>query len=96
MWASFLPRTGHFLCRTVWYDAPKIKVLEVAIEKVKTLFLERHRYAAQVLEQISSTNEVYRLTDEERQIVREGPADLDAGRIVSDADMEAFWQGHRA
>ena len=73
-----------------------IKVLEDAIEKVKTLSEERQRYAAHVLEQIASTDEVYRLTDEERRLVREGLADLDAGRIVSDADMETFWQRHRA
>lgn len=73
-----------------------IKVLEQAIEKVKTLSEERQRYAAHVLEQIASTDDVYRLTDEERRLVREGLADLDAGRIVSDADMEAFWQRHRA
>ena len=73
-----------------------IKVLEEAIEKVKTLSEERQRYAAHVLEQIASTDEVYRLTHEERRLVREGLADLDAGRIVSDADMEAFWRRHRA
>lgn len=73
-----------------------IKVLEEAIEKVKTLSEERQRYAAHVLEEIASTDEVYRLTDEERRLVREGLADLDAGRIVSDADMEAFWRRHRA
>ena len=73
-----------------------IKVLEDAIEKVKKLPEERQRYAAHVLEQIASTDDVYRLTDEERRLVREGLADLDAGRIVADDDMEAFWQRHRA
>jgi DNA-binding protein H-NS len=74
-----------------------IKVLEQAIEKVKTLSEERQQYAARVLEQIAEAgNEVYRLTDEERRLVREGVADLDAGRIVSDADMDAFWHRHRA
>lgn len=73
-----------------------IKILEAAIEKVKTLSEERQRYAAHVLEQIASTDEVYRLTDEERRLVREGLADLDAGRTVPEADMEAFWQRHRA
>lgn len=73
-----------------------IKVLEEAIEKVRTLSEEQQRYAAHILEQIVSTDEVYRLTDEERLLVREGLADLDAGRIVSDADMKAFWQRNRA
>ena len=74
-----------------------IKVLEQAIEKVKTLSEERQQYAARVLEQIAEAGDgVYRLTDEERRLVREGVADLEAGRIVSDADMDAFWRRHRA
>jgi hypothetical protein len=73
-----------------------IKVLENAIEKVRTLSEERQRYAARVLEQIAEAgDDTYRLGDEERRLVREGIADLDAGRIVSDADMDAFWQRHR-
>ena len=73
-----------------------IKVLEDAIERVKALSEERQRYAARVLEQIAQGgDEVYRLDDEERGQVRDGIADLDAGRVVSDADMEAFWQRHR-
>ena len=74
-----------------------IKVLEQAIEKVRTLSEERQQQAAQVLEQIAAAgNDVYRLTDEERRLVREGLADLDAGRVVSDDDMENFWARNRA
>ncbi len=74
-----------------------IKVLEQAIEKVKALSEERQQYAARVLEQIAEAgDDVYRLTDEERRMVREGLDDLDAGRIVPDADMAAFWDRHRA
>lgn len=74
-----------------------IKVLEQAIEKVKALSEERQQYAAEVLEQIAAaSDEVYRLSDEERRQVREGLADLDAGRVVSEADMAAFWVRHRA
>jgi predicted transcriptional regulator len=73
-----------------------IKALEDAIEKVRTLSEERQRYAAYVLEQLAAQGDgVYELSDEERQMVREGLADLDAGRIVPDAEMEAFWQRHR-
>jgi hypothetical protein len=73
-----------------------IKVLEDAIEKVRALSEERQRYAAQVLQQIAEAgDETYRLSDEERRLVREGIADLDAGRVVSEADMEAFWRRHR-
>jgi predicted transcriptional regulator len=74
-----------------------IKVLEQAIEKVKALSEERQQYAARVLEQIAEAgDDVYRLTDEERRMVREGLDDLDAGRVVPDADMAAFWDRHRA
>ena len=74
-----------------------IKVLEQAIEKVRALSEERQQQAAQVLEQIAAAgDEVYRLTDEERRLVREGLDDLDAGRVVSDADMQKFWARNRA
>jgi hypothetical protein len=73
-----------------------IKVFEDAIEKVKALSEERQRYAAQVLELIAeASDDAYRLSEEERRLVREGIADLDAGRIVSDAEMDAFWRRHR-
>ncbi len=74
-----------------------IKVLEEAIEKVKALSPERQAYAADVLKQIAAAGDgTYRLSDEERLLVREGLADLDAGRIVSDDDMTKFWARHRA
>lgn len=73
-----------------------MKVLEQAIEKVKALSKERQEYAAKVLEQIAAAgDDVYPLSDEERRLVREGIADLDAGRVVSDDDMAAFWVRHR-
>lgn len=72
-----------------------IKVLEAAIDKVKTLSEERQRYAAEVLEQIAASRETYRLSEEERRLVREGLADLDAGRVVSEHDMATFWNRHR-
>jgi len=73
-----------------------IKALEQAIEKVKALSLERQEYAAEVLEQIAAAgDDVYHLSDEERRLVREGLAELDAGHVVSDADMAEFWKRHR-
>ncbi len=74
-----------------------IKVLEQAIDKVKALSEERQRYAAEVLERIAASgDEVCQLTDEERRLVREGLDDLDAGRVVPDAEMTAFWNRHRS
>jgi len=74
-----------------------IKVLREAIEKVQSLSEERQAYAAHVLEQIASTGEgPYRLSEAERRAVGEGLADLDAGRVVSNADMATFWNRNRA
>lgn len=73
-----------------------IKALEQAVEKIKSLSEERQQYAADVLEEIAEAgDEVYRLSDEERRLVREGLAELDAGRIVSDEAMAEFWNRHR-
>ncbi|OGG63158.1 hypothetical protein A3C21_03660 [Candidatus Kaiserbacteria bacterium RIFCSPHIGHO2_02_FULL_59_21] len=73
-----------------------IKVLERAIKKVKKLSKQRQEYAAEVLENIAEAgDEIYKLTDDERRLVREGLSDLDAGRVVSDEEMAAFWARHR-
>ena len=74
-----------------------MKVLEKAIEKVKGLSKERQTYAAEVLEKIAAAGDtVYALSDEERRLVREGVADLDAGRVVSKKAMAKFWKRNRA
>ena len=74
-----------------------IKVLEQAIEKVRALPEERQAFAAHMLEELVATgNEPYHLSDDERGAVREGLADLDAARIVSEADMATFWNRHQA
>lgn len=73
-----------------------IKVLEQAIEKVKTLSEERQEQAAQLLEQFAAAGDgVHRLTGEERRLVREGIDDFVAGRVVSGADMEKFRNRNR-
>ena len=73
-----------------------IKVLEDAVERVKVLSPDRQRYAAEVLDRIAEAGDaMYALSDEERAAVREGLADIDAGRIVSDAEMDAFWKRNR-
>ena len=63
--------------------------LEKAIEKVKALSVERQEYVAEVLEEIAAEGDVYRLTDSERQLVREGTAELDRGEYASDAAVAA-------
>ena len=74
-----------------------IKALEQAIDKIRTLSEERQQVAAHILEQIAAAGDgACKLSDEERRLVGEGVADLDAGRVVSDADMAAFWRRNRA
>ena len=59
---------------------------------MKALSPERQAYAAKVLEQIAVSGEgIYRFTEAERRLVREGIADLDAGRVVDAGEMEMFW-----
>jgi predicted transcriptional regulator len=74
-----------------------IKALEQAVEKIRKLPADRQAYAATVLEEIAAAGaNVYRLSDEERALVDVGLADLDAGQIVPDGEMDAFWKRHDA
>ena len=83
--------------QAVWYSCGMMKVLEQAIEKLKTLSKERQEYAAEVLEQIAEAGDgVYRLSDEERRLVREGLAELDRGEAASDAEVRAVFDKYRA
>ena len=72
-----------------------IKVLEQAIEKVKTLSEDQQRYAADLLEQVAA-GDVYVLSDEERRLIQEARDEIDRGEAVSDADMQTFWNRHRS
>jgi DNA-binding protein H-NS len=73
-----------------------IKVLEQAIEKVRTLSAERQEYAAEVLEQIADAgNAVYHLSDEERRLVREGLAELDRGEVATESEVRAVFDKYR-
>ena len=73
-----------------------IKVLEQAIEKVRSLSEERQRYAASVLEEIADAGDAsVPLSTDERALVQEGLDDVEAGRIVAAADMERFWSRNR-
>jgi predicted transcriptional regulator len=71
-----------------------IKALEDAIEKIRHLPPERQADAADLLEQIVKAGPIYILSAEEEALIDDGLADADAGRIVSDEEMEAFWSRH--
>lgn len=73
-----------------------IKMLEVAVAKVQSLSEERQRYAAEVLERIASaTDDVYVLSEEERNLIDEGLAELDRGEFASEADVRAIFDKFR-
>ena len=74
-----------------------IKVLENAIEKVKTLSEDRQRYAADLLEQLAAADStVYRLSDDERRAIDEGLAELDCGESATEAQVRAVFDKYRA
>jgi hypothetical protein len=80
-----------------------IKVLETAIEKVKTLPEERQRYAAEILEQIAGAAQptVYAtLSDAEKAEIDAALDELDRGEGVSwdtvKLDLEARINARRA
>lgn len=78
------------------YNALMMKVLQDAIEKVKTLSPKRQEYAAEVLEQIAAAGDgVYRLSDEERLLVREALDELDRGEFASEKDARGVFDKYR-
>ncbi len=73
-----------------------IKVLEQAIEKVRGLSQDRQHYAAEVLEQIAAAqDDVYRLSELEREFIREGLAALDRGEIATEAQVREVFDRFR-
>ena len=73
-----------------------IKALEQAIEKIKSLSVERQEYAAEVLEQIAQgDDQIYHLSDEERRLVDEGLAELDRGEAAAEAEVRAVFDKYR-
>ena len=67
-----------------------IKVLQTAIEKIKTLPAERQAYAADILEQLAASGAgVYHVPDQHLPAIREGLAEAERSEFVSDVDMQA-------
>ena len=68
-----------------------IKVLEQAIDKVKSLDPDRQAYAASVLEDIA-TDAVFIIPDEHKAALDEALAQVNRGERASDAEMAALWK----
>ena len=56
---------------------------------------KRQQWFARFAHELADAQVQHQLTDEERDLVREGLADLDAGRVVSEAQRETFWNRNR-
>lgn len=70
--------------------------LDNLVDRLKVLpDKEREQWLARFSHELSDAQGVYALTDDERDLVREGIADLDAGRIVTETGMKAFWNRNR-
>jgi hypothetical protein len=65
-----------------------MKVLEVAIEKLKALPEDKQRYAAEVIEHIASGDEVYEIPPEDLPLVMEAYERAQAGEFASDEEVE--------
>ena len=57
--------------------------------------VEREQWLERFVHEIGQGASVYRLSDEERALIQEGIADLEAGRVVSGTRLEAFWSRNK-
>lgn len=70
-----------------------MKVLEIAIEKVKALPEDRQRYAAEAPEHIAAASEgVFPVPVEDHAAVLEGLAQAERREFASDDEMAALWK----
>jgi hypothetical protein len=70
--------------------------LEILLERVSTWPEEaKDEFVRSVADIESKHLGVYRLSDEERDAVRRGLADMRAGRLASDADVAAVFNRYR-
>jgi predicted transcriptional regulator len=68
-----------------------IKVLELAIEKVRQLPEDRQAYAAEVLEQIAARRgDVFAVPADHRAAISEGLAQAERGEFAADAEVDAI------
>ncbi len=68
-----------------------IKVLEQAIDKVKSLDPERQAYAAHVLEDIATTDP-FEIPDDHLVAVLEGLEQAKRGERATEEEMAALWK----
>ena len=75
------------------YNPPMMKVLEIAIEKLKALPEDKQAYAAEVIEHIAASDDgVFQIPDAHRAGVMEGLAQADKGEFATDDQMDALWK----
>ena len=87
-WRSHLARKAR--CAI---NPPMMKVLEIAIEKLKALPEDKQAYAAEVIEHIAASDDgVFQIPDAHRAGVMEGLAQADKGEFATDDQMDALWK----
>ena len=69
-----------------------IKVLEQAIAKVRTLPEDKQRLAAELLEELAASEQLYVLSNSEREALRPALSRAQNGEFASDEAVEALWQ----
>ena len=71
------------------------KQLQAMMERVKKWPAWRQQDAVHLLMRMEKAGtEVYRLSDEERELIDEGLAEADRGEFVPEKEMEKFWNRH--
>ncbi len=79
-----------------WLAYVMIKVLENAIDKIKSLSDDRPRDAADLLEQLAAIGEeTYQLSEDERKAIDEGLAELNRGEIATETQVRAVFDKYR-
>ena len=69
-----------------------LKVLEQAISKVRNLSEDKQRLAAELLEELAATEELYILSEAERAVLLPALERARSGEFASDSDLEALWR----
>lgn len=74
------------------------KIMQEAITVLRELPEERQQMIARAILDFAShdVDDVYRLSEDERDAVRVGLRQADRGEFVSDADLQSFRNRHRS
>ncbi len=72
--------------------ARMIEALQIAIEKLKRLPLEKQEWAAGVIEEIAAADAPFSIPGDHLPGVLEGLAQAERGEFASEEEMAALWK----